>query len=244
MKKFLVLTQMNFKRLIFRNLRFFSFDILMPALFYLIFTKMVNQSVPKEFKVTYLVSMLIFATLLSSIITVVNNILDDQEQHFIRLMDVTSLNPSTYYGSFFLTILFLTVVEVIAIEIIAYVIVGVQLSLINWSIITLCVTFGSIILMIFGSVITFMGDAGMVNLFSSMLVFPLALISGLWFPLTMFPDWLQQIGKILPTYQTMDIINQLINRQKWSLPSLLGELIWLALGIMLMFIVQRKRSKV
>jgi ABC-2 type transport system permease protein len=42
----------------------------------------------------------------------------------------------------------------------------------------------------------------------------------------------------------MDIINQLINRQKWSLPSLLGKLIWLALGIMLMFIVQRKRSKV
>ncbi len=34
----------------------------------------------------------------------------------------------------------------------------------------------------------------------------LAVLDGLWMPITLFPDWMQAIRKCLPTYQLMEFI--------------------------------------
>lgn len=78
MRSFLLLKQINFKRLILRNLRFFAFDIITPTLFYLLFIKVMPKPTLNNFQQTYLIGMVIFATLLSSIITVANNILEEK----------------------------------------------------------------------------------------------------------------------------------------------------------------------
>ncbi|WP_181190217.1 ABC transporter permease [Bombilactobacillus bombi] len=239
MHNFRLWTQINFKRLIGRNLRSFIFCILVPAAFYLLFTKVMNQGMPRDFKQTYLISMVIYATLLSSVITVSNNTLADREQHVWRLLKVTPLNISTYYGSLFLNILLLSVIEVAAMELIAFLVVGVELTLSNWGLIILLATLGSLPLMLFGASITYLGDGNTVNLVSSMLVFPVAVLSGLWWPLSMFPHWLQKIGQLLPTYQTYDLINRVIQKHSWPLTSILGEIIWLIIGIIMILFVQK-----
>ncbi|EOF55761.1 hypothetical protein SE1_02376 [Enterococcus hirae EnGen0127] len=42
MKKFLFQVQINYKRIVFRNLRFLLFSIAMPTGFYLIFTQVIT----------------------------------------------------------------------------------------------------------------------------------------------------------------------------------------------------------
>lgn len=239
MHSFLLLTQINFKRLILRNLRFFAFDIITPALFYLLFTKLMPKPTLNNFQQIYLIGMVIFATLLSSIITVANNILEDKKYHFWRLTAVTPLKRSTYYTSFFLVILFLTIIEIIAIEVVASIFVKIQLSIFDFGVITTLTTLGSICLMMFGALTAFVNDSGLVNSIASILVFPVAMLSGLWWPLSSFPNWLQKIGELLPTYQTFDLISQLIFNKTWALSSLLGEVIWLIIGIILMFSLQK-----
>lgn len=93
--------------------------------------------------------------------------------------------------------------------------------------------------MMFGALTAFVNDSGLVNSIASILVFPVAMLSGLWWSLSSFPNWLQKIGELLPTYQTFDLISQLIFNNAWALSSLLGEVIWLIIGIILMFRLQK-----
>ena len=50
----------NFKRIILRNPSFLFFDILIPVMFYLLFTKVMSSNDP-SFERDYLVSMMIYA---------------------------------------------------------------------------------------------------------------------------------------------------------------------------------------
>lgn len=152
---------------------------------------------------------------------------------------MTPLKRSTYYTSFFLVILFLTIIEIIAIEVVASIFVKIKLSIFDFGVITALTTLGNICLMMFGALTAFVNDSGLMNSIASILVFPAAMLSGLWWPLSSFPNWLRKIGELLPTYQTFDLISQLIFNNTWALSSLLGEVIWLMIGIILMFRLQK-----
>ena len=49
----------------------------------------------------------------------------------------------------------------------------------------------------------------------------LAVLGGLWFPLTMFPDWLQSIGKLTPSYQLMQVVSAYLEHHDWNLSAML-----------------------
>lgn len=68
-------SKFNFKRIILRNPNFLFFDILIPVLFYLLFTKILSDDM--GFKRDYLVSMMIYANLLGSVLTVANTLVND-----------------------------------------------------------------------------------------------------------------------------------------------------------------------
>jgi ABC-2 type transport system permease protein len=117
--------------------------------------------------------------------------------------------------------------------------VGVTLSLASWGIILLLVTVTSIPLMIFGVTLAFCGSNAVVNLMVNLIVFPVAILSGLWWPLSMMPNWGQKIGKLLPTYQTSVIVNDVINHISVPLKAIGGEFVWLVLAASLLIIVQK-----
>lgn len=234
----------NIIRIIVRNPRFMAFDIGVPALFYILFTKVMNQGLPASFEKTYLVSMAIYATLLSSIITVANTVLSDKEQAYIRFIDVSPVSRNTYYASMGIVLFILTMVEIAVIELIAKLYIGVSMSVINWLVILTVVTIASIPLMIFGVSLSFVGSNTVVNLMVNLIVFPAAILSGLWWPLSMMPTWSQTIGKLLPTYQTSVIVNDVMKQTAVPLKMIGGELVWLVLAIGLLVVVQKiQRTK-
>lgn len=234
----------NIIRIIVRNPRFMAFDIGVRALFYILFTKVMNQGLPASFEKTYLVSMAIYATLLSSIITVANTVLSDKEQAYIRFIDVSPVSRNTYYASMGMVLLILTMVEIAVIELIAKLYIGVSMSVINWLVILTVVTIASIPLMIFGVSLSFVGSNTIVNLMVNLIVFPAAILSGLWWPLSMMPTWSQTIGKLLPTYQTSVIVNDVMKQTAVPLKMIGGELVWLVLAIGLLVVVQKiQRTK-
>ena len=44
----------------------------------------------------------------------------------------------------------------------------------------------------------------------------LAVLGGLWFPLTMFPKWLQPIGKLTPSYQLMQVVSSYLEHHRFN----------------------------
>ena len=60
---------------------------------------------------------------------------------------------------------------------------------------------GSLIpLSLFGIIISFVGNTTGVNILSNLISFPLAILGGLWWPIETMPEWLQVIGRMLPSY--------------------------------------------
>lgn len=239
MKTFIMQVKNNFMRLIVRNPRFFLFDVAIPAGFYVLFTKVMNQGMPASFNQTYLVSMAIYATILSSIITVANNIFADHEQQYMRFIDVSPISRGSYYTSMGTVLFLLTLIEVGIVEAVAKFYIGVSFPLTTWLAILVLASLGSIPIMILGVALAFCGSSDLISMMTYMLVFPLAILSGLWWPMQMMPTWAQHIGKLLPTYQTSVIVNDVVNQKSWSLTATGGEVAWLVIALVILISVQK-----
>src|SRR5699024_11447326 len=84
--------------IILRNPAFFMFDLAMPLIFYLLFTKALPQySNTMQWKVDYLVSMAIYGILLGSIMTVAHTLSSDIDRKFTLYIDLTPFPKLIYY---------------------------------------------------------------------------------------------------------------------------------------------------
>ena len=90
-------SKFNFKRIILRNPNFLFFDILIPVLFYLLFTKILSDDM--GFKRDYLVSMMIYANLLGSILTVANTLVNDYVSGYAKSLRLLPVKQWQYYIS-------------------------------------------------------------------------------------------------------------------------------------------------
>ena len=81
------------------------------------------------------------------------------------------------------------------------------------------------------------------NAQSNLLTFPMAIISGLWWPITMLPNWLQVIGKQMPTYFVNKLLNQLTSRATVDLTNLVGIVVWFVLGSLLVVAMTKHEQR-
>lgn len=123
MKKFFFQVSINFKRIIFRNLRFLVFSVLMPIGFYLLFTQVMTQGmstvVLQTWNIDYLISMIIYSTLISSIFTVSNTLLDDHLRKFDLFIALSPISKTQYYLSMLVVFLSLNFLAAISLVVVA-----------------------------------------------------------------------------------------------------------------------------
>src|SRR5699024_893153 len=98
----------------------------------------------------------------------------------------------------------------------------------------------SLSLVLLGILISSFKDSNVINALANILVFPMAICSGYWWPLRVLPQWLQKIGKVTPTYYISNLSNDILHRNNINYNPLVGFLIWvvvlvLALGLSYMF---------
>ncbi|MHC5247153.1 ABC transporter permease [Enterococcus sp. LJL90] len=235
MANFFYQVAINFKRIVFRNLRFFLFNLALPIGFYLLFTKVMTSGMPQEMLKTwnadYLVSMVLYSSLLSSVLTVSSTLLNDQEDSFDLFIELSPIPRWRYYASMMLVFWSLNMLGVVALGIVGILVNQVALSLTTWLILLLAVPLTAIPLIFLGIMISLMGTSNVVNLLSNLIVFPMAIASGLWWPLSIMPDWLRTIGEKLPTYFSSQLISGFIHQEPFDWSNLWGLLAWSVIGL-------------
>lgn len=92
-------------------------------------------------------------------------------------------------------------------------------------------------------IISLLGSDNVVNLLSNLIVFPMAILSGLWWPLSIMPPWVQKVGHWLPTYQTAVILRRFINYQRFNFVSFGVLLVWTIILFVLFKVVVFFQSK-
>jgi ABC-2 type transport system permease protein len=100
-------------------------------------------------------------------------------------------------------------------------------------------TIGTIPLIIIGIMISLAKRPELVNLLTNLIVFPLAIISGLWWPIDIMPKWLQSFGKSLPTYQLSAIDKALLNQNIINSTAFLNITVWFGLLTLLLLILTK-----
>lgn len=238
MNKVLYQLNINFKRIILRNPAFFLFDLAMPVAFYLLFTRAMPASSTNGWKLTYLVSMVIYGILIGSIMTVAHTLSSDINNRFTLFVKLSPLSRVAYYLEMIAVFEVLNILCTLGIGLSGYWINNLSISSRTWFTLILAIPILSFPLILLGIVISLLKDSDTINAATNLIVFPMAIASGLWWPLSLLPDWLQSIGKLMPTYYITEISSALIHQNSLPLDSIYGLIIWtimLVLALSCMF---------
>ena len=220
-------SKLDFKRAYLRNPRFFIFSLLLPIGFYLLFTKvMVSGELPVQFAVQYMLSMTTYSLILSNIFTLSTLLVDDQKAGLLALIDLSPASRFYYYGAKLINILCVNGLSIMVIFSTAAISNHLTLASSVWWQTGLWLWIASAPLCLIGLLISFLNDSNLVQLAANLISFPLAILSGLWWPITMLPKNVQWIGQRLPVYAINQIGQSLGTKQivNWSLYGV--TLIW------------------
>ncbi len=242
-------TQLTFnaKRLFIRNYGFLFFTILMPIAFYILFTKVLVSGSAAEmhqFAKQYLGNMIVYSVLINALFGLGEIMQNDRHQGLLLQLSLTPKGTKPYYGAIAILETAVNLISILLLEVVAQVTQQLNLSLeINLGIALICIL-GTLPIMGLGVASSFAKTPQMANVISNITVFPLSILSGLWWPITLFPHWAQVIGKATPTYLTSHLINLEIQQQALPFRDMIGLTVWLviiaAFVLMIIKFVHRK----
>lgn len=245
-----LITQIRFdgRRLVLRNTSFVFFSLLMPTMFYILFTKvMVVTNDPVEMKIfslNYMGSMIVYSILITALMNIANFLMRDREQGFLTFMKIGHKNLKFYYMSMCTWSIIMNMMTVVVLGGVAIVLNKVSMEPMQWVLLGGVVIIGQIPLMLLGIALSFLQRQETLSVLCNLITFPTAIVSGLWWPIDLLPKWLQAIGEKLPTYFLNDIISNVVTQSKFNVVDFEGLGIWIVgLGVIVVGIIKLSQRK-
>ncbi|MCF1783403.1 ABC transporter permease [Lactobacillus mulieris] len=243
MNNFAYQLKINLKRFLLRNPFFFIFTVSLPAIFYLIYTKVAITDAPAGWNKRFLVSMIVYGILINSLSTLSRILSSDDKKGFKLFVKLSPTSLSSYYANIFLIFEFMNLIAVSAVALVGVFINKVNLSFENWLILLVAVPILCLPFALIGVLISFVGDENAVGALANLLMFTIAILSGLWWPLNMMPDYLQKIGKIMPAYPASQLSLDLLLKQNMNGNQLQTLFIWLIVLILILGLVVKNKGR-
>lgn len=246
MKTLLAQIAFDGKRLVLRNSSFIFFSLLMPAGFYLLYTKMMisgSAAAVKQFNVSYMDQMIVYSILIEAFFSIASILKRDRDKGFTTFLRLSPHGTLPYYVSITFWMLMMSLLSVVVLGGIAVSVNGVSLDVSQWLELLGVILIGQVPILMIGIALSYIHREEMLSLASNLLTFPMAIISGLWWPINMLPTWLQTIGKQMPTYFVNNLLNQLTSRATVDLTNLAGIAVWLVLGTLLVIVMTKHEQR-
>lgn len=242
----ILMDQLRFdaRRLIIRNAAFQFFALVMPAAFYLLFTKvMVTGGTTAQialFNRSYMGSMIVYSGTISTLFSIAQILMHDRERGLLRWLRLTPHGVVPYYRSIGMMSLGMNALTVVILGALAVVVNHVDLTVVQWLGILGIALIGQLPTLLMGVGLSFLNRAETLSVASNLITFPMAIISGLWWPISLLPSWLQVIGKRLPTYYVNDLLVNWGTHGTLKLIDLLGIGLWVCgLLVIVSWVIQR-----
>ncbi len=185
-----------------RNPYYLFWSLLMPIVFYFIFTKVVNYDVPDkdEWNAHYLMSMTTFSVMGSSIMTMGIRLVEERSQGWTTFIRVTPLSDLVYYSAKMVGQTMVHIFSVVVIFIAGVLINGVNLSVWEWFASAGWILLASLPFLAIGTLIGTMKRVDTAIGISNVMYMALAISGGMWMPIDVLPNIIQKIGAWLPAF--------------------------------------------
>ncbi|MNI31809.1 ABC-2 family transporter protein [compost metagenome] len=231
---------------IYRNPYYVLWSLLMPIMFYFIFTRLVSveSSNPSLWRAHYLMSMTSFSVMGSAIMTLGTRLVQERNQGWSIFMRITPLPGHYYFLSKMFGQMMMHFMTIVFIFIAGYLINGVSLPPLIWIYSGLWILIGSLPFLALGTMIGSMKRVDTASGVSNVLYLVLAVMGGMWMPLESMPQIMQNIGIWLPSYNFSNGAWELIRGHAPEMRNILILLVYLILFMILSTYIRKKQEAV
>lgn len=227
-----------------RQAAYYLLSIGLPSVFYLIFSGMMSGSAtPTLVLQTYLFSMTVFSIMSSAFFSIPSTLQSDKTNNWQKMLQHSPVSMIEYYISKLFSALLTFLLSIVVVFSVGHFVRGVNLPAMDWLIIALIILFGSLVFIAMGVLVSLLPSAQLMSVVGNIAYMALAVLGGLWFPLTMFPKWLQSIGKLTPSYQLMQIVSSYLEHREFNVIAALIVLVY-TVGVSLVVLQLKKRIEV
>lgn len=245
MKTFNALLLLEVK-LLKRSLPNLIMGIGMPVFFFLFFSATIPEGLPKHtiasFMLSYMISMTAFSSISFAIFTFPFSLLDDRLGGRLRMTRFSPIPMWQYYAVKVLRIMLYYVLSIGIVFTVAHVFRGVNLPLGDWIGGAALLFFGVSSMMSLGLILSLSKTSESLSISGNVTYLGLAMLGGLFVPLETFPDWLQRIGKLTPTYQLHHLVASYMNHQ-FDFSAIAFLFGYAIIFIMIYFYIKRMESR-
>lgn len=226
-----------------RQAAYYLLSIGLPSVFYLIFSGVMSSDTPTSVLRLYLFSMTVFSIMSSAFFSIPSSLQSDKTNNWQKMIQHSPVSMVEYYISKLFSALLTFLLSIVVVFSVGHFVRGVNLPAMDWLIIALIILFGSLVFIAMGVLVSLLPSAQLMSVVGNIAYMALAVLGGLWFPLTMFPKWLQSIGKLTPSYQLMQIVSSYLEHREFNAIAALIVLVY-TVGVSLVVLQLKKRIEV
>ena len=168
----------------------------------------------------------------------------DEDMGWLKLKRVSPLPMGVHFLARVLTSMVFALAVVLGLSALAAFAGGVVLSATQWGLLWAALVLGAIPFcamgLLIGSLVKARGAVAVVNL----VYLPMSVLSGLWFPIAMFPDAMQAAAPLLPAYHLGELALTIVGIRDANVPLSIAVLLGFGLLFLaLALVVQRRRDR-
>ncbi|HEY4022145.1 MAG TPA: ABC transporter permease [Pseudonocardiaceae bacterium] len=191
-----------------RNPRFLFFTVVFPVVLFLIEGGLFGSGLVPHTNITYTAYLMVSFGAYGGFMACLNTgarTAVERSQGWQRQLRLTPLTPRAYLVGKAAVAQVVALPPILLIALIGGLFDGVQTSAANWALIVVGTWLACIPFSVLGLLVGQIATAENMQVFTSGLMILLAFLGGILFPVTMFPNWLASIAKVLPSYWLADI---------------------------------------
>ncbi|MGX1756669.1 ABC transporter permease [Streptomyces lydicus] len=187
-----------------RNKKFLFFSVIYPPALYLIIAGGADSKpipgMKLDMALYFMVSMATLGALTAVLMGNSERIAKERETGWVRQLRLTALPGRGYVAAKMASAATVSLPSILLVMIVAAAVKGVRLEAWQWISIAACTWLGSFVFAALGVAIGYLATGDAVRPITILCYFGLALLGGLWMPLTALPQWAQDIAEWLPTH--------------------------------------------
>ncbi|WP_436853756.1 ABC transporter permease [Staphylococcus caeli] len=231
-------------KLLFRKKVYLVLSILLPLAFYLLFTSILDlpEAAQKPFYKEYMYSMTAFSLTSFCLMQFPIDLINDKTTGWYKNLMRTPLKAYQYYMVKIFKMMFQFILAIALIFIVAHVMKGVTMSTYDWILSGFVLWIGASTFLTVGVLLSQLNEIQKASSIGNILYLGLAILGGLWFPVSQFPEWMRKIAYITPTYHLKQIAYDIGKGDALNYVSLFVLLIYSILFLTAALIIQKRRD--
>lgn len=231
---------------VLRNWTVFILSIGMTVGFFLLYSGMQMADTASQqaiFVQRYLLTMTSFSMSSFALFTFPFMLQSDKTSHYLTYIEHSPVPIWKYYLAKIIRVLIYFIIAISATFAVGILFRDVSMSLDRWVISILLLLVTSLVFLAIGLLLSQIPSSQIMSIVANILFIGLAILGGSWMPIEIFPDWMQTISKITPTYHVNQVVTTFAEKGELLGKNLLIVLAY-AIIIAVIALVVKEKSEV